>query len=142
MHLNGLIGSDRIVLGTRLLEEANADPMRLGSEYLQILDLVEGHPLAMEIVLPLLKDVPSSILIGELRSELEKHEPGADEEGRPPYLTVVMDHAYSRMTRRNRVHLPFLSMFRSRIMMDILTHITEEQVYKIGHGRSIGLRRD
>ena len=138
MHLNGLIGSDRIVLGTRLLEEANADPMRLGSEYLQILDLVEGHPLAMEIVLPLLKDVPSSILIGELRSELEKHEPGADEEGRPPYLTVVMDHAYSRMTRRNRVHLPFLSMFRSRIMMDILTHITEEQVYKSAMGEVLG----
>ena len=136
--VNGLTGSDRIVLGTRLLEEAKADPMRLGSEYLEVLNLIEGHPLAMEIALPLLKDIPASILINELRTELSKHEPSEDEEGRPPYLTVVMDYAYGRMTRRNRVHLPFLSMFRSRIMMDILSHITEEQVYKSATGESLG----
>ena len=137
--LGGLAGADRIVLGTRLLEEAGADPMRLGPEYLQILELVDGHPLAMEIALPLLKDVPASVLVGELRSELEKHEPGADEEGRPPYLTVVMDHAFSRMPRRSRTHLPFLSMFRSRVMMDILTHITNEgQAYKSVTGEQLG----
>lgn len=137
-RLEGLTGSDRIVLGTRLLEEAKADPMRLGSEYLEILELVHGHPLAMEIALPLLKDVPSTILVGELKAALEQHEPGADEEGRPAYLTVAMDLSYGRMTRRNRVHLPFLSMFRSRIMMDILTHITEEQVYKSAMGEALG----
>jgi tetratricopeptide (TPR) repeat protein len=138
-RLGGLAGADRIVLGTRLLEEAGADPMRLGPEYLQILDLVDGHPLAMEIALPLLKDVPASVLVGELRSELEKHEPGADEEGRPAYLTVVMDHAFSRMTHRSRTHLPFLSMFRNRVMMDILTHITGEgQAYKSVTGEQLG----
>ena len=138
-RLEGMAGFDRIVLGTRLLEEAGADPMRLGPEYLQILELVDGHPLAMEIALPLLKDVPASVLVGELRSELEKHEPGADEEGRPPYLTVVMDHAFSRMTHRSRTHLPFLSMFRNRVMMDILTHITGEgDAYKSVTGEQLG----
>jgi tetratricopeptide (TPR) repeat protein len=77
--------------------------------------------------------------VGELRSELEKHEPGADEEGRPAYLTVVMDHAFSRMTHRSRTHLPFLSMFRNRVMMDILTHITGEgQAYKSVTGEQLG----
>ena len=138
-RLGGLAGTDRIVLGTRLLEEAGADPMHLGSEYLQILEALDGHPLAMEIALPLLKDVPASVLVGELRSELERHEPGADEEGRPAYLTVVMDHAFSRMTRRSRTHLPFLSMFRSRVMMDILTHITGEgQTYRSVTGEQLG----
>ena len=138
-RLGGLTGQDRIVLGTRLLEEAGADPLRLGPEYLQILDMVEGHPLAMEIALPLLKDVPASVLVGELRSELEKHEPGADEEGRPPYLTVVMDHAFTRMPHRSRVHLPVLSLFRNRVMMDILTHVTQEgQVYKSVTGEQLG----
>ena len=138
-RLGGLACADRIVLGTRLLEEAGADPMRLGPEYLQILELVDGHPLAMEIALPLLKDVPASVLAGELGSELEKHEPGADEEGRPAYLTVVMDHAFSRMTHRSRTHLPFLSMFRSRVMMDVLTHITSEgQAYKSVTGEQLG----
>ena len=138
-RLSGLSGHDRIVLGTRLLEEAGADPMRLGPEYLQILDMVESHPLAMEIALPLLKDVPASVLVGELRSELEQHERGADEEGRPSYLTVVMDHAFTRMTHRSRVHLPVLSLFRNRVMMDILTHITQEgQAYKSVTGEQLG----
>ena len=138
-HLGGLSQSDRIVLGTRLLEEAGADPIRLGPEYLEILELVDGHPLAMEIALPMLKDVPASVLEGELRSELAEHQPGADEEGRPDYLTVVMDHAFSRMTHRSRLHLPFLYMFRSRVMMDILTHITQEgQEYKSVTGEQLG----
>ena len=138
-RLSGLTRHDRIVLGTRLLEEAGADPIRLGPEYLQILDMVENHPLAMEIALPLLKDVPASILVGELRSELEQHERGADEEGRPSYLTIVMDHAFSRMTHRSRVHLPVLSLFRNRVMMDILTHITQEgQEYKSVTGEQLG----
>ena len=137
-HLGGLGQSDRIVLGTRLLEEAGADPMRLGPEYLEILELVDGHPLAMEIALPLLKDVPASVLTGELKTELEQHQPGADEEGRPGYLTVIMDHAFTRMTHRSRTHLPFLSLFRSRVMMDILTHITQEQAYKSVMGEQMG----
>ncbi|MBM11684.1 MAG: hypothetical protein CL759_06365 [Chloroflexi bacterium] len=138
-QLGGLKGHDRIVMGTRLLEEAGADPIRLGPEYLEVLDLVEGHPLAMEIALPVLKDVPASILLNELRSQLEQHQPGADEEGRPDYLTVVMDHSYSRMTHRSRVHLPFMFMFRSRVMMDILTHITQEgQVYRSVTGEQLG----
>ncbi len=137
-HLGGLGQPDRIVLGTRLLEEAGADPMRLGPEYLEILELVNGHPLAMEIALPLLKDVPASVLVGELRSEMAQRQPGPDEEGRPNYLTVVMDHAFSRMTRRSRVHLPFLSLFRSRVMMDILTHITQEQAYRSVMGEQLG----
>ena len=137
-RLGGLAGFDRIVLGTRLLEEAGADPMRLGPEYLEILELVDGHPLAMEIALPMLKDVPASVLVGELRSELDQHQPGADEEGRPPFLTVVMDHAFSRMSHRSRTHLPFLSMFRSRVMMDILSHITGEQAYKSVMGEGLG----
>ena len=138
-HLGGLKGPDRIVFGTRLLEEAGADPMRLGPEYLEILEMVDGHPLAMEIALPLLKEVPASVLIGELRSELDEHKPGPDEEGRPDYLTVVMDHAFSRMTRRSRVHLPFLSLFRTRVMTDILTHITQEgQAYRSVTGEPLG----
>ena len=138
-RLSGLCAGDQIVLGTRLLEEAGADPMRLGPEYLGILELVEGHPLAMEIALPLLKEVPASVLLGELRTELEQHESRADEEGRPGYLTVVMDHSFSRMTHRSRTHLPILSLFRSRVMMDILTHITQEgEAYRSVTGEQLG----
>ena len=42
------------------------------------------------------------------------------------------------MPRRSRTHLPFLSLFRSRVMMDILTHITQESVYRSVMGEQLG----
>ena len=136
--LGGLAGQDRMEFATRLMEECGADPARLGTEFIELLDLVEGHPLAMEVAIPLLKDVPASVLLGELRREIESYQPGPGEEGRPAYLTAVLDHAFGRMPRRSRTHLPFLSLFRSRVMMDILTHITQENAYRSVMGEQLG----
>ena len=136
--LDGLEGQDRIEFSTRLMEECGIDAARLGAEFLELLDLLEGHPLAMEIAIPLLKDVPSSVLLTELRREIEAYQPGPGEEGRPIYLTVLMEHAFSRMPRRNRTHLPFLSLFKNRVMMDILTHITQENAYRSVMGEQMG----
>ena len=136
--LEGLKGQDRVEFATRLMEECGVDPARLGAEFIELLDLVEGHPLAMEVAIPLLKDVPASVLLTELRRAVESHQPTPGEEGRPVYLTALMDHAFGRMPRRNRTHLPFLSLFRSRVMMDILTHITQENAYRSVMGEQLG----
>ncbi len=136
--LPGLTGQDMIEFATRLMEETDVDPARLGSEFLELLELLEGHPLSMEVAIPLIKEVPSSVLLTELRRELEAFQPGAGEEGRPPCLTVVMENAFQRMPRRNRTHLPFLSLFRGRVMMDILTHITQENTYRSVMGEQLG----
>ncbi len=136
--LKGLAGQDRMEFATRLIEECGIDPARLGPEFIELLDLVEGHPLAMEVAIPLLKDVPASVLVAELRREIESYQPGPGEESRPPYLTVALDHAFGRMPRRSRTHLPFLSLFRSRVMMDILTHITQENLYRTVIGEQLG----
>ncbi len=136
--LQGLNGQDMIEFATRLMEEADVDPARLGPEFLELLELLEGHPLSMEVAIPLIKDVPSSVLLTELRRELEAFQPGAGEEGRPPCLTVVMENAFQRMPRRNRTHLPFLSLFRGRVMMDVLTHITQENTYRSVMGEQLG----
>ncbi len=137
-QLGGLATHDRIEFSTRLLEEFGVEAGRLGPEYLKLLEMVEGHPLAMEMAVPLLKEVPASVLVGVLRKGANEHQPGADEQGRPSYLTVLMDHAFSRMSRRNRTHLPFLSLFRNRVMLDILTHITQESVYRSVMGEQLG----
>ena len=137
-RLGGLGTRDRVEFGTRLLEESGVDAGRLGPEYVGLLDLTEGHPLALELAVPMLNEVPASVLLSELRQGLEKHTPGPGEEGRPSYLTVLMEQSFSRMSRRNRTHLPFLSMFRNRVMMDILTHITQEDVYRSVMGEQLG----
>ena len=136
--LSGLTGQDRIEFATRLMEESSVDAARLGPEFLELMDLLEGHPLALEVAIPLLNDVPASVLLTELRREIESHQPGPGEEGRPVYLTALLDHAFSRMSRRSRTHLPFLSLFRNRVMMDILTHITQENVYRSVMGEQMG----
>ena len=136
--LQGLQGRDRIEFATRLMEESGTDAARLSSEFLELMDLLEGHPLALEVAIPLLNDVPSSVLLSELRREIESYQPGPGEEGRPASLTVLMEHAFSRMPRRSRTHLPFLSLFKSRVMMDILTHITQEAPYRSVMGEQMG----
>ena len=136
--LHGLMGQDRLEFATRLIEETGVDIDRLGPEFVELLELLEGHPLAMEVVIPMIKEVPSSVLLSELRREVESHQPDPGEEGRPTYLTAVMDHAFGRMPRRSRMHLPFLSLFRSRVMMDILTHITQEGAYRSAMGEQLG----
>ena len=136
--LEGLSGMDRVEFATRLMEETGVDPARLGPEFIELMDLVEGHPLAMEMAVPLIKDVPASVLLTELRREVEAYQPSPGEDGRPAYLTALMEHAFGRMPRRSRTHLPFLSLFRNRVMMDILTHITQEDAYRSVMGEQLG----
>ena len=137
-QLGGLQGQDRLEFATRLIEESATDLDRLGPEFPELLELIEGHPLAMEIAVPLLKDVPSSVLLSELRRSIDDYQPGPGEEGRPVYLTAILEHSFSRMPRRSRTHLPFLSLFKSRVMMDILTHITQESLYRSVMGEQLG----
>ena len=136
--LNGLSGLDRIEFTTRLLEEGGVDQGRLGPELNQLLDLVQGHPLAMEMAIPLLNEVPASVLLSELQNSIDEYHQGPGEEGRPVYLNALMELAFSRMSRRSRTHLPFLSLFRNRVMMDILTHITQESAYRSAMGEQVG----
>ena len=137
-RLDGLAPHDRIEFGTRLLEESGVEESRLGPEYLELLGILEGHPLAMEVAIPMMNEVPASVLASELSRQLTGYQPATDEEGRPAFLTVLMDQAFSRMSRRSRTHLPFLSLFRNRVMMDILTHITQESAYRTVMGEQLG----
>ena len=136
--LEGLVRRDRIDLGARILDTLEVEPGHLAPEYLDLLEVLEGHPLAMQVALPLLKEVPSSVLVQELPTLINELPPDALEEGRDPLLTALMEHAFSRMSRRSRTHLPFLSLFQRRVMMDVLSHITQERVYRTAMGEELG----
>ncbi|PKB63874.1 MAG: hypothetical protein BZY80_05060 [SAR202 cluster bacterium Io17-Chloro-G2] len=147
--LKGLEGGDRIELGGLLLPgTATVSPRapgiqsHLGASYLELLELIEGHPLAMQIALPMLDSTPASVVAGELATRTEEtSEQGSqesEEDGRDRFLTAVMDYSFSRMPRRSRAHLPFLSLFQRRVMMDVLTHITQERPYRMVMGEELG----
>ena len=137
-ELAGLQGRDRVELAAAIIEQAGVEPGRLTPEVLDVLELVEGNPLAMKVALPLLKGVPASALVAELQKTLEELPDSAQEEGRLPSLTAVMEYSWTKMSRRSRTHLPFLSLFQRRVMMDILNHITGEAGYRAAMGEELG----
>ena len=145
-QLPGLGRHDALELGNKILQQTGvfdslqggSAESRLGPDYFRLLELLEGHCLAMQIGLPLLKEVPASLLEKEINKGITQLAPGDGEEARPPYLTALMDFSFSRMSHRNRVHLPFMYLFQRRVMMDILTHITQEEVYRTVMGEELG----
>ena len=145
-ELKGLDRHDALELGSKILEKAGmlappqdqAVQLRLGPDYLELLELLQGHPLALQIALPLTKELPASVLVNELNSSISQLAPTDGEQARAASLTALMDYSFSRMSRRNRVHLPFLSLFQRRVMLDILTHITQEQPYRTVMGEELG----
>ena len=54
-QLRGLQGSDRVELAAAIIDKAGIEPSRLTAEIPELLEAVEGHPLAMQVALPLLK---------------------------------------------------------------------------------------
>jgi len=180
-ELTSLAHRDALALGNELLEKSGlfgsespgANPERpaeqlsenrLGQDYLALLELLQGHPLALQIAVPLLKDVPASVVVNEITNRISGQGTGTDatgtdststdsnetqtetetptpliqEESRPSFLTALMDYSFSRMSRRSRNHLPFLSLFRQRVLLDIFTHITEERAYRTVMGEELG----
>ena len=146
MVLSGLTLGDRIELGGLILNRAaqatqdapQVEESYLGTGYLELMDLVEGHPLAMQIVLPLLREIPAQVAAAGVQASTAVLKDEDREAARPDYLTAAMDYSFSRMSRRGRVHLPFLSLFQRRVLLDILTHITQEGAYRTVLGEELG----
>lgn len=128
LRLDGLTNADRFGLAAGLMDKGEVPANRAGADFGELLDALDGHPLAMQIAIPLVKEVPASVVVGEL-GRLIDEQPDGGEEGRSAVLTAAMEYAFSRMSRRNRTHLPFIALFQRRVMLDVLSHITEERTY-------------
>ncbi len=128
--LKGLESLDRRDLAGLILEKNGVATGALTGDVIDLLDAIEGHPLACQIALPLLKNIPAPVILGELQRRLAEFSAADIEAGRDDFLTALMEYSWSKMPYRSRTHLPFLSLFQRRVMMDILTHITQEQVYR------------
>ena len=126
--LDGLTQSDRAALAAVVMDRAAVPASRAGADFGELLELLGGHPLAMRLAIPPVKDVPASVISGEIGLLLAE-QPEGGEAGRSPVLTAAMEYSFSRMSHRNRTHLPFLALFQRRVMLDVLSHITEERVY-------------
>ena len=128
LELEGLTESDRFGLAAALMDKAEVPAARAGADFGELLNLLDGHPLAMQMAIPPVKEVPASVVTAELQKLMAEQADGG-EAGRGVVLAAAMEYGFSRMSRRNRTHLPFLALFQRRVMLDVLSHITEERAY-------------
>ena len=136
--LDGLNKNDRLLLAAHIIEKTGVEAGRITTELTELLKLLQGHPLAIQIALPILKQVPMSTLISEIQGNLDNTTLKDQLPEYPSYLSAVMEYSWSKMSRRNRTHLPMLAIFQRRVMMDILNHITQEPAYKNVMGEELG----
>jgi tetratricopeptide (TPR) repeat protein len=117
--LKGLVQPDAEELAARILLEAGVDRAKLPGEYLELLELLGGHPLSLRVVLRHLKTQTPVQLIEALRRGLDTFQ-GAEEEGRETSLVVSLDYSFAKLSARARQHLPFLGLFSERVDADWL----------------------
>lgn len=114
LEISGLVRPDAEALGNRILDTAGVNRRQLPPEYLELFDLLGGHPLSLRVVLPHLKTQSPNQLIDALRRGLDTFVEKS-EEGRDKSLIVSLDYSFSKLSSRTRRHLPFLSLFSTRV---------------------------
>jgi tetratricopeptide (TPR) repeat protein len=114
LEISGLARPDAEALGNRILDTAGVNRRQLPPEYLELFDLLGGHPLSLRVVLPHLKTQSPNQLIDALRRGLDTFV-GKSEEGRDKSLVISLDYSFSKLSSRTRRHLPFLSLFSTRV---------------------------
>ena len=106
------------------------DPSKPAVSQLEsLLHKLEGHPLALQIILPLLKDSPVNIIESELLKQIETNQ---------DILRSSFETFYGRASYRVRTHLPIISLFKKRVMLDVLTHFTQSASYKAVFKEELG----
>ncbi|MCC3404732.1 MAG: tetratricopeptide repeat protein [Microcoleus sp. PH2017_10_PVI_O_A] len=118
-ELKGLVKPDAEELAAEILKQAGVDRAKLPGEYLELLKLLDGHPLSLRVVLRHLKTQSPVQLIEALRRGLDTFK-GAEEEGRDKSLMVSLDYSFANLSERARQHLPFLGLFCDRVDADWL----------------------
>jgi tetratricopeptide (TPR) repeat protein len=134
--LVGLNEGDAIELAKVILSTVSVDLKKLGADFLDLLRLLKGHPLAMRVVLPHLEKSTPKDLITALRKGLDELE-DMGEEGRELSLTVSLDYSFSRMTAKAQKHLPLLGLFAEWIAVHDLSILSKSETCSSTFGETM-----
>ena len=136
--LRGLSEEDAAQLAGLVLDEAGvnaadvADTAELEPEYPELARLLQGNPMAMRVVLPHLNRHTPSELSRFLRQF------GQDGIGETELADAALSCSFSCLSPRARAHLPFLALFQQRVLLDVLTFMTQGEAYVSVMGEEMG----
>ena len=131
-ELRGLNDDDARQLARLILDDGAGDHGRLDAEYAELLRLLQGNPMSMQVVLPHLKGDTAPHLLEGFK-ELTRG--GGHERN---IVDLALDLSFSRLSPRTVTHLPLLSLFRQRVLLDVLTFMTQGEVYVSVMGEEMG----
>ena len=107
-----------------IFDDAGVEAGSPGLEYKELLGLLQGNPMAMRVALPHLKQHSSSVLTRAIHGWGREQIAGAEA------LDAALECSFSLLSARTRHHLPFLSLFRQRVLLDVLTFFTQGESYR------------
>ena len=131
-ELQGLVEAEADKLAGLILGGAGVVTRGPGTEYRELLLLLHGNPRSMRLALPHLKKRTPSELIHSLQG-IRGPAPGEPEDS-----TIALECCFSYLSPRTRAHLPFLAFFQQRVLLDVLTFMTQGEVYKSVTGEQVG----
>ena len=131
-ELRGLDEAHSRELACLILVKSGEDGKVLGTGYKELISLLQGNPMAMRVVLPHLTEDEPSRLAQAIK------EFGERPKGEPEVLNAALDWSFSKFSFRTQSHLPFLANFRPRFLLDVLTFITQEELYETIAGEKLG----
>ena len=131
-ELKGLDEAHSRELACMILDKSKEDSEGLGTGYRELIGLMRGNPSAMRVVLPhLIEDEQSNLAraiegFGERLAEERE------------VLDAALDWSFSHLSPRTQSHLPLLTNFRQRFLLDVLTSITQGDKYNNIAGETLG----
>ncbi len=123
--LEGLRPNDAYALASHLLETLGIDPIR--APYIKLRELLsqlDYHPLAIQLVLPALRDLSIATIRADLSTLLPKFVDDA-ETGRNRSLLASLEYSLRRLSEEQRALLSRLAPFEGGASEDDLLAITE-----------------
>ncbi|HCG91468.1 MAG TPA: hypothetical protein DEZ08_06485 [Dehalococcoidia bacterium] len=121
--LQGLNAEDQMAFVSSIMAENEFSNLSESakSSIFELTTALQGHPLGLEILTPLLKDTPPNLLVKEMNIITNEH--------RSP-LRMAFELFSNHASYRIRTHLPLIYLFKKRVMLDVLTHFTQSSVYQ------------
>ncbi len=128
-ELGGLNEVDSLALAGSILQAAGEDPGGLNAEYPDLLRSLQGNPMSMGAILP---HINGHTPLGLVDALTHYSGPGSN------ILDAALETSFSMLSDRTRTHLPTLALFRQRVLLDVLTFMTQGEVYASMMGEQMG----
>ena len=137
--LRGLKQAEARKLADVILAGAGVEPPGASTDYQNLLRLLNGNPMANSLVLPHLKSHAPGKLVQAIEGFRERGgEAGRTKGNSHPPLEAALRCSFSHLSDRTKAHLPFLALFRQRVLLDVITFMTQGDTYISVMGEEMG----